>query len=119
MENKISKFVDILKVELKDLEGDIAFLKETLNQRAQDKEITHFVHLENSALLQREISLVREALKDLHQFDYGKYDNLDDFIADLTSYFDENLDNVNFPKAVQIFLARKINKVKEYMALES
>ncbi|WP_028975432.1 hypothetical protein [Spirochaeta cellobiosiphila] len=117
MEKQIRKFVDILKIELRDLEQDIHTLSTALADKLKEKEITNFVYKENTALLMREVRLVKEAMKDLNNFDFAQYEEIDPFIDDLQELFHNHLNSSAFPQAIHVLLTRKIEKVRDYIKL--
>ena len=50
MQERVGKFLRILKVELEDLEEDINTLAGLTAKRRQDRAITEYVHMENISL---------------------------------------------------------------------
>ncbi|MDR1894673.1 MAG: hypothetical protein LBQ61_08345 [Spirochaetales bacterium] len=114
-DQKIIKFLGILRIELEDLAYDLQKLQELTRARAEEGEITHFVLLENLAFIQKEIMGVSKILPALEKFPPGKYQTLDEFADYFFDYCQNNRTNVDIPKSVYEMIKRKINKVKQFM----
>lgn len=115
MKEKVKKFLDILKVELVDLEDDISTIKEIYKKRQQNKEITNYVLLENTTVLQRELQGIQHVVETMEGISPETYSNLDELIADLRERFRAQLADCQVPDMIVDLLNRKLEKVKEYV----
>lgn len=115
MREKIKKYLDILKIELSDLEEDLSALEDIYKERQRNREITNYVLLENTTVIQRELKGMKrvvEAMEDIHP---ETYSNLEELIQDLYGRFQEQLADYQVPETLQELLMRKLVKVKEYV----
>jgi len=105
----------ILKIELKDLEADLATLEEATLSRKEDGQISNYVYLENMAVLKEEIQGIEKIILCLNEADPEQFSSIDDFIEKFTGLCRENRRNADLPEGVYQLFRRKINKVKNFM----
>ena len=111
----LNKFINIFRIELKDLEEDIKDLLEILEQRKTTHQITNYVYMENKGVLLNEISCVHELLDELGAIDAYRYDKVDVLIADIRKRMDARIVDCSFPDALHNLVQRKLEKVCTYV----
>ncbi|MFP4364336.1 MAG: hypothetical protein ACLFR1_10770 [Spirochaetia bacterium] len=118
MKEKLLKYLQILSIELEDIEQDIYDLLELTSEREKRKEITHYVSLENIAVLKEEISELERMLGSLEKVDTTQYSSLDELINDIDKRLREGTVDSGFPPAVYSMVKRKLYKIKDYICSE-
>jgi hypothetical protein len=111
----LNKFINIFRIELKDLEEDIKDLLEILEQRKTSHQITNYVYMENKGVLLNEISCVHELLDELGAIDAYRFDNVDVLVADIRKRMDDRIVDCSFPDALHNLVRRKLEKVCTYV----
>jgi hypothetical protein len=109
------KYLEILRIEVDDLAGDITALEDHTRERRARDEITDYVLKENVALLEREshgIAAVRACLASVQPGDYG---SLDALIRGLEQRLDECIRAGAFDPVVRALVAPKLAKVARYV----
>ncbi len=115
MKGKKEKLIRILRIELEDLEDDIALLEETAEERREKHEITNYVLLENLALLKKESGCIQVLMDSIETLELDRYGSLEDAAAGLKEHFREMARENGFPGAVYRLVDRKIDKVVQYV----
>ncbi|WP_319476865.1 hypothetical protein [Marispirochaeta aestuarii] len=115
MQERVGKFLRILKVELEDLEEDINTLAGLTAKRRQDRAITEYVHMENISLLKQEFEGIKKIVDELDKVEMIEGETFPDFISRLKQRCRQTIHNSAYPDAVCIFVERKIDKVAEYI----
>lgn len=115
MDKQREKFLKILRIEMEDLENDIALLEDVTERRNQEHEITDYVLMENMALLKKELGCVHTLLQDLDAFPLEQYDSLEETAQGVKGFFREETKKHGFPPAVYQLVDRKIEKVARYV----
>ncbi len=115
MKEKVKKFLNILKIELIDVEEDIAALEEFYKLREKKREITSYVLLENIAVIQREIRAIKRIVEKMEDISPESYSSLDQLVTDLEGKFREQLIDGQVPNTIFDILKRKLLKVAEYV----
>ncbi|WP_319561175.1 hypothetical protein [Marispirochaeta sp.] len=116
MQERVGKFLRILKVELEDLEEDINTLAGLTDKRRQDRAITEYVHMENISLLKQEFAGIKKIVDELDNVELVEQETFTDFIARLKQRTQEIIHNSAYPDAVYLFVERKIDKVADYIS---
>lgn len=116
MQERVGKFLRILKVELEDLEEDINTLAGLMDKRRQDRAITEYVHMENISLLKQEFAGIKKIVDELDKVELAEQETFADFIAILKQHIRQVIHNSAYPDAVYLFVERKIDKVAEYIS---
>ena len=115
MRATLNKFINIFRIELKDLEEDINDLLEILEKRRDSQEITNYVYMENKATLLNEISCVHELLDSMSAIDAYQYESVQAMIADVKKMLDQRIQDCDFPEVVHGLVQRKFEKVCTYV----
>ena len=115
MKNKISKFLQVFRIELEDLEEDLKVLSTMYNEREQKGEITQYVLLENNALIMNEISGVESILQSLSGVSPVQYASLEEMVVDIDRQFRDKTEHAGFPDVVYELVKRKLDKVLKYV----
>lgn len=118
MKHKMERYLKILKIELEDLETDIAFSEEILQKKYDDREISHYVFLENLSTFKAELMGIREMEGEIDQL-IDKYETLDDLIKDVYQFFEKKVEDAGLPEVVFVLIKRKLDKVYQYLAIKS
>ena len=116
MQQKIHKYLEILKIELEDLINDVEFSENVLAKRLAEHEITEYVFLENIGLLKKEI-LGIEKVKNLLSESASDITSLEDLREVVEDYFHDKIRAAGLPNVVFLLVNRKLDKVSKYMAL--
>jgi hypothetical protein len=115
MQTRLRKFLEVLRIELEDLEGDLNDLVQIYKERADSHDITNYVYLENKSLLINELHCVADLLESLHGVDATRYETVDAMIDDVERMIAERAAACAFPEVVSRLVARKIAKVRRYI----
>lgn len=108
-------FIKIFKVELEEIRNDIELLVELYKERYSSREITHYVEMENEALLSREIHCIEKLVPELEKFPVEQYDDKDSFVKGLSDFLSRFVEENQFPRAVFLLAERKMQKVIKYI----
>ncbi len=108
-------FIKIFKVELEEIRNDIELLVEIYKERYSSREITHYVEMENEALLSREIHCIEKLVPELDKFDADQYEDKESFINGLSDFLKSFVEENQFPRAVFLLAERKMQKVIKYI----
>ena len=107
--------VKILQLELKEVEHDLNGLKDLYSNRHDSSEITNYVFLENTALLQSELdsihligTLLEKTIIDEHLTPHDLLNSIDDFIK-------SEVKERQFSDAIYNFVKSKLTKVSKYL----
>ena len=112
MVKKLSNFFKILSIEFMDLEEGLEAHIRASEERYEKREITSYVHKENTALLEREISdirILRERVQSLSEREFTDLDNASEEIIKVINSF------AGIPHAVHRYMEKKVYKVLEYV----
>ncbi len=117
MDNKMKKYLEILKIELEDLIYDIEFNEENMKRRFDEHEITEYVFLENTSLLKREVLGLENVSKAVEKAK-AESENVNELRAYIENYFINEMKAAGLPGAVRVLVERKLEKIATYMELE-
>jgi len=115
MHDKISGFIRILLVELDDLEHDIKDLMTEYEAKHNSDVITNYVFFENLALSQRELFGIDGFLSDIKSINPPDITSIDQLVENLSRLLHERVSLNGLPKAIELMVGRKIEKVKTYI----
>lgn len=99
MKHKMERYLKILKIELEDLETDIAFSEELLRKKHDEHKITDYVFLENLSTFKSELMGIKEMGHEIDSL-VNKYDSLDDLITDVYKFFEDKVKDAGLPEVV-------------------
>lgn len=116
MKHKMKRYLKILKIELEDLETDIAFSEEILQKKYDDREISHYVFLENLSTFKSELMGIREMEGEIDQL-IDKYETIDELVKDVYQFFENKVKDAGLPDVVFVLIKRKLDKVYKYLSL--
>jgi len=115
MPEKCKKFLKMLTLEMEDLEEDIRIMREIYQDREEKGEITKYVLLENTGLLENELAGIQFLQKKLAKIPIvtcGSYDDLAEYISDI---LENECHESDYPDSVFNFVEKRIQKVLKYM----
>ena len=115
MSGQASLILKILKVELEEVENDVAALEQFYEQRFRKDEITNYVWQENKALLAEEICCVKHLVKDLEAWKPPEAVGADDLLSLIRDFLYSLIDARRYPGLVRAVVDRKIEKVARYV----
>lgn len=115
MQEKIKKYIKVLRIELEDLEEDLLVMAEIYHQRERKDEITDYVFLENVSLLQSEIAGIEKLLGTLDEIDPSRFGHIDEFVESLDTAFRRKTEDAGYPDSVYELVKRKLKKVSKYI----
>jgi len=114
-----SHFIRVLKVELEDLMEDIKHRIQLNDVRFQHEDITHYVHEENMALLNREIDALGNFIGIVDGIDAAIYKDVDEVEAALLANSKNLVARMEDPEAIYIQLKRKMRKVRMFLSSDA
>ena len=115
MRNQLANFIEILKLEMKDLHDDLHSLKTENDEKLHKGLITNYVHMENNALFDNELHALRSFQKLLDNINPAEYDNIDALIVHLDGSFSTIMKSCGYAEVGRICIARKMSKVARYV----
>jgi len=118
MQTRLRKFLDVLRIELEDLEGDLNALVQIYKERMDSHDITNYVYLENKSLLINELHCLASLLDSLKEIDAGRYESVEVMIDEVERMVAERARACAFPEVVSRLVARKVAKVRRYITEE-
>ena len=116
MSNRVSLLIKIFRVELEEAENDIQALMGYYSERFDNKEISSYVWQENQALLEKEVSCIKELEGDLKE--WNPPDDVTDIqlvLLALKKYLHELVTEYGYPELVNIVIDRITEKVSRYI----
>ena len=114
-----SHFLRVLKVELEDLMEDIRRRIHLSDLRFLRDDITHYVHEENVALLNREIDALSNLVNVVDGIDAAIYKDVDEVEAALLEESKSLVARMEDPEAIYIQLKRKMRKVRMFLSSDA
>jgi hypothetical protein len=115
MQRRLRKFLEVLRLELEDLEGDLNALVEIYRKRLENREITNYVYLENKSLLINELHCLANVVESLNEVDATQYSSTAAMIEDLKRMINERARSCEFPEVLTALVNRKIAKVRKFV----
>jgi hypothetical protein len=115
MRQKIAKYLKVLRVELQDLEEDLAIMADLYGQRERRDEITGYVFLENVSVLKGEIAGIESIIRSMDDLPVERFGNLGDFVEHIGELFRERSRAAGYPDGVYALVKRKLDKVRQYI----
>ena len=115
MKDLLRRFLGILKVELEDLEDDIADLLELCQRRKNHQEISDYVYQENKTLLLNEIAALKSLIHSLDGLDTGRFVTQQQMFEEVDQLIHARTRESAFPEAVYSLVKRRLDKVAQYL----
>ena len=109
------KYINILRIELKDLEQDIAHLIQKCEKEKQESNLPPYIYLENLALFKNELlglSVFDQILDDVQP---DSFTSLEEMIEYLKKRCHEKIDAHGLAEAVNNYVDRRLQKVAKYV----
>lgn len=107
--------VKILQLELKEVEYDLQGLKELYAARHDSSEITNYVFLENTALLQSELDSIHQIATELEKHKIEKNYTTAELLESVDTFVKKEIEDKQYSEAVYNFVKRKLTKVSKYL----
>ncbi len=115
MPERILLLIKVFRIELEEAENNVLTLLEYYSQRFKCHEITAYVWKENRALLKKEISCVKELVKDLTEWKPPDVSDPQEVLVELKSYLKDLVKKRGYPELVNLIIDRISNKVSRYL----
>ena len=112
MNEKLKKFFSILLVELTEMEDELNMLIDSTEERFKSHEITGYVWTENTALLKRELNLIRLIHRKIGALRPENYESIEEAKAAVLKVVN---DQHSVPQAVPQFIEKRVQKVASYV----
>ncbi len=109
------KYINILRIELKDLELDIEHLIQNCDKEKKESDLPAYIYLENLALFKNELlglSVFDQILDDVQP---DSFSSLEKMIEYLTKRCHEKIDAHGLAEAVNNYVDRRLQKVAKYV----
>jgi hypothetical protein len=107
--------VKILQLELKEVEHDLNGLKDLYANRHDSSEITNYVFLENTALLQSELDSIHQIGIVLDNLKIDEEHSPQELLSSIDDFVKQQIHERQYSEAVYNFVKLKITKVSKYM----
>lgn len=115
MSDRVSLLLKIFRIELEEAEINVLGLLEYCSRRFENQEITNYVWKENSALLKREISCVKELEKDLATWEPSGQADPNLVLEELMQHMKDLVTERDYPGLVSLVIDRIGEKVSRYL----
>lgn len=115
MGDRISFLQKVFQIELEETEDDVLGLIEYYSRRFESHEITHYVYVENQALLRKELSCVKELEKDLRLWTPPEGFEAQEVLEEMTSYLKNLVKKRGYPELVILVIDRINGKLIRYL----
>ena len=109
-------FLRLFRVELDDLIEDIQIRIDINEKRFRDDKITEYVHLENEAVLKRQVGALEKFTEIVDVIDPSNYKDTAGIEADLLVRSSDFVSKFEDTEAVSLLLRRKIEKVRVFIS---
>lgn len=107
-------FIKILEAELDDLTEDFLLVEKKYKEKFERQDIGSFVYQENEAFLEHESECVSRLIEYLDTLDLSAFSTLDTLVEGIRAAVASLVTEYQYPKAIPLFINRKIDKVKIY-----
>lgn len=110
-----SFLVKILQLELKEVENDLNGLKDLVLNRHTSSDITHYVFLENTALIQSELESINHLgiLLDKLEVDSGLSPH--EVLDVVEKFMNDEIKSKQYSEAIYNYVKTKLAKVSKYL----
>jgi len=107
--------IKILQLELKEVENDLNGLKDLYSNRHDSSEITNYVFLENTALLQSELDSIHQIGTILTDFKIEGSPTEHELLDIIDKHIKEEVHEKQYSEAIYNFAKSKLAKVSKYL----
>ena len=108
-------YLKILRIEIEDLMEDIEFLIEESKKERESELLSNYVFWENITIFKNELSGVNSFFKVLDETDPDQFETLDEMVDHIRSIFKKKIKEYGLVEAVNLYVNRKIIKVRQYV----
>ena len=112
MQEKVAKYLNLLKIEMDDLIAGIEAGEMLLDKRLAEREIRDFVFLENLSVFKMELIGFKAMGKEL-DIQAEKAENVEHFKNHLDEFIKKRVHELGFPNAVYELIKRKLEKIEK------
>lgn len=116
MHNSCQKYLRMLRAELENLESDVVSMVDDHERRKLAGEITNYVYMGNTAVLESMLGSIRALLRCVRSVDGARYPGVDDMIGDLDRTFKEKVRQSGFPAAGYAVARRVLENAAHHTA---
>lgn len=117
MSVSLSFLVNMLQLELKEVENDLSAMEILYTNRHDSSEITNYVFMENTAVLESEIRAIHKIGDLLADFKIEKGRNPQEMLDSIDNYIGQIVRERQFSRAVYDFIKIKIAKIAKYLEM--
>lgn len=110
-------FLRLLDAELAGCAEDLIDLEDLLKSRFETMEITHYVYMENDALLKREVAGVNRIRARVQGIDPAAYADAEELALAVRAAARGIITEYQLPEAVLALVDRKIEAVRRFLAV--
>jgi len=110
-------FLHLLDAELASCSEDLFDLEDLLKSRFETMEITHYVYMENDALLKREVAGVNRIRAHVQAIDPASFTDADELATGIRQAARTIIAEYQLPEAVLALVDRKIEAVRRFLAV--
>jgi len=107
--------VKVLQLELKEVENDLNGLKELYSSRHDSSEITNYVFLENTAILQSELDSIHQIGTFLDDIKIDQNLAPHELLDSIDEYIQSEITKKQYSQAIYNFAKQKMAKVSKYL----
>ncbi len=107
--------VRILQLELKEVENDLNSLKDLYSSRHDSSEITNYVFLENTALLEAELESIHQICLIMDDIKIEHIKSPPAVLDYIDKLVKEEIGNRQYSEAIYNFVKSKMTKVSKYL----
>ena len=115
MADRVSLLLKVFRIELEETETNVLSLLEYYAKRLEKDEITPYVWKENRALLEKEISCVKELEKDVATWQPEAGLDAAEVLVELQDFLIRLVKERGYPELVTLVIDRIASKVSRYM----
>lgn len=110
----VQKFLEILKIELKDVQDDKKAMIDAMGECLQREQCTEYDCKENSALYRMEIDSINDFLREIDHRG-AQYASVQDAVDDIQKFLPGKVEKWNYPKFMIELIERKVHMILGFM----
>jgi ATP-dependent protease Clp ATPase subunit len=107
--------VKILQLELKEVENDLNGLKDLYSSRHNNSDITNYVFLENTALLQSELQSIHRIGTQLKMMEIDPKLSPKEILDSIDQFIKKEVEKKHYSVAIYNYIKLKLEKVSKYL----